>query len=92
MSQNTESSMSKKPQEKTTSNKECKKKRRKRDPLRDKLRIEANKRRNLATQKRRQAAKLQKTTLWAARNGVSYAKNLTCKDLRNAVRSRCSTG
>ena len=88
MSQNIENNTGKKSQEKTTSNKECKKKRRKRDPLRDKLRTEANKRRNLATQKRRQAAKLKKTT----RNGVSYVENLTCKDLRNAVRSRCSTG
>lgn len=68
---------------------ECKKKRTKKDPKLAEIRTAANKRRNVATAKRRQEAKLKKTYRWALRqniraNGLMSAT--TCREIRASIR------
>lgn len=68
---------------------ECKKKRNKKDPILAAARTAANKRRNIATQARRQEVKRKKTYRWALRNAKFVGSHLTCHEMRKAAR-RCA--
>ncbi len=65
-----------------TKKKQTQKKRSKKDPALAAAHTAANKRRNLATQARRQVAKRKKLERWGARHGVTR-----CADIRKAVRT-----
>lgn len=72
-----------------TSKKGCSKKRNKKDPIMAAARTAANKKRNLATQARRQQAKLKKTYRWAMRKtGLrTSVYGESCREIRAAVRA-----
>lgn len=69
------------------STKTCKKKRGKKDLALATAHTDANRRRRMATQARRETRKQVKKFLWAARNGVTLESAGT-KDLRKLVRAR----
>lgn len=70
------------------SKKGCKKKRTKKDAALAAIRTTANKRRNLATQARRQEMKKKKVYIWALRQGALVGSHLSCRAMRDVVRQK----